>query len=52
MPQPENEPVNGFLETANPETGASELMGFWLPEGVTAAGLGLVRVIMESEGDQ
>lgn len=28
---------DGVIETANPETGEPELIGYWLPSGVTIA---------------
>jgi hypothetical protein len=44
-------PLTGIIETADPETGAAELLGYWLPPGVTPDGIGIARGIAAEAGD-
>ncbi len=38
--------ASGCLESVDPETGEADLMGVWLPEGVSAVDIGLARVVV------
>lgn len=42
-------PPDGLIETADPATGTPEMLAFWLPAAVTAAALGLERVLTKEE---
>lgn len=41
--------LDGFIRTANPDTGKPERMAVWLPPGVTAQSLGLKTFIPAAE---
>ena len=44
MPNTDRAP-DGYIETADPETGALDLMAVWLPPGETADTLGLATFV-------
>jgi hypothetical protein len=50
-PQEWDRPPTGLVETAD-DAGATTYMEFWLPPGVRAAELGLVRAIFDDDQDQ